>query len=211
MSSLPIAGVFNDAYVAEQYEQFRRDQASVDESWRQFFRFAEGIAGGGAATAGPPRDAAFLRKVAGAATLLAAIREYGHFAAQLDPLGSSPPGAAELTPAFHGISEADLHDVPASVREAGIGHGAATYLQDQDFVDAVLEDRQPAISVYAAARTCLAAIAAMQSAKLGHPVKVQPVPDRSAEWPAYREDQRQNRERRLDQLRLLDALYELPL
>ncbi|MDQ3996728.1 MAG: 2-oxoglutarate dehydrogenase E1 component, partial [Gemmatimonadota bacterium] len=118
MSSLPITGVFNDGYVAELYEQYRRNSASVEESWRQFFRFAESLAGGGAAA---PRDGAFLRKVAGAATLLAAIREYGHFAAQLDPLGSPPPGAAELTPAFHGIGEEDLDDVPASALVAAAG------------------------------------------------------------------------------------------
>ena len=111
MTGLPITSAFNDGYIAELYEQYRRDAASVDESWRQFFRFAESLASAG--VAGRP-DEAFLRKVAGAATLLAAIREYGHFAAQLDPLGSTPPGAAELTPAFHGITEADLHDVPAS-------------------------------------------------------------------------------------------------
>ena len=111
MSGLPITGVFNDGYAAELYEQYRRDPASVDESWRQFFRLAETLGGGGAATS---RDPTFLRKVAGAATLLAALREYGHFAAQLDPLGTSPPGAAELTPAFHGITEDDLHEVPAS-------------------------------------------------------------------------------------------------
>jgi 2-oxoglutarate dehydrogenase E1 component len=111
MTGLPITGVFNDGYIAELYERYRRDPASTDESWRQFFRFAEALAGGGAATS---PDAAFLRKVAGAATLLAAIREYGHFAAQLDPLGTPPPGAAELTPGFHGITEDDLHQVPAS-------------------------------------------------------------------------------------------------
>jgi 2-oxoglutarate dehydrogenase E1 component len=111
MTGLPITSAFNDGYVAELYEQYRRDPASVEESWRQFFRFAESLAGAGAV--GAP-DQAFLRKVAGAATLLAAIREYGHFAAQLDPLGSTPPGAAELTPAFHGITEQDLHDVPAT-------------------------------------------------------------------------------------------------
>src|ERR1035437_2088696 len=36
----PSASVFNDAYIAEQYENFRRDTGSVDESWRQFFRLA---------------------------------------------------------------------------------------------------------------------------------------------------------------------------
>ena len=33
-----ISSVFNDAYIAEQYENFRRDPNSVEESWRRFFR-----------------------------------------------------------------------------------------------------------------------------------------------------------------------------
>ena len=33
---------------------------------------------------------------------------------QLDPLGTPPPGAAELKPEFHGITEADLAEIPAS-------------------------------------------------------------------------------------------------
>ncbi|MFM9013687.1 MAG: 2-oxoglutarate dehydrogenase E1 subunit family protein, partial [Gemmatimonadota bacterium] len=41
MSTPPIASVFNDAYAAEQFEAYRRDPTSVEESWRQFFRFAE--------------------------------------------------------------------------------------------------------------------------------------------------------------------------
>jgi 2-oxoglutarate dehydrogenase E1 component len=41
------------------------------------------------------------------------IRQYGHLAVQLDPLGSPPPGGPELTPEFHGITERDLRDVPA--------------------------------------------------------------------------------------------------
>jgi len=40
MSALPITSVFNDGYIAETYESYRRDPASVDESWRQFFRVA---------------------------------------------------------------------------------------------------------------------------------------------------------------------------
>ncbi|HTK50204.1 MAG TPA: 2-oxoglutarate dehydrogenase E1 component [Gemmatimonadaceae bacterium] len=107
----PTTTVFNDGYIAETYDAYRRDPASVDESWRQFFRTAEslaGIAGGGAA------DAALLRKTAGAAGLVDAIRSYGHLAVHLDPLGTPPPGAAELTPEFHGITEAELADVPAS-------------------------------------------------------------------------------------------------
>jgi len=142
MTGLPITGVFNDGYVAELYEQYRRDPASVDESWRQFFRFAESLAGGGVAA---PRDGAFLRKVAGAATLLAAIREHGHFAAQLDPLGSPPPGAAELTPAFHGITEEDLHDVPASALVAAAGGGrtdSGQWTEDGTAADVVARLRE---------------------------------------------------------------------
>ena len=98
-------------------------------------------------------------------------------------------------------------EAPESLKGKGIGHAEGTYLQDRDFIDAIMEDRLPAISIYDAAKTCLASIAAMQSAKLGHPVKVQPVPDRSSEWPGYRAYQRENREKRLDQLKTLNDLY----
>src|SRR5688500_3602639 len=66
-----------------------------------------------APAAAPTIDVALLRRVAGAAALMDAIRIYGHFAVRTDPLGSDPPGAAELQPAFHGITEEDLKLVPA--------------------------------------------------------------------------------------------------
>ena len=109
----PTTTVFNDGYIAETYEAYRRDPSSVDESWRQFFRTAESLTGITGA-AGAASDPALLRKTAGAAALIDAIRHYGHLAVQLDPLGSKPPGAAELTPEFHGITEQELNDVPAS-------------------------------------------------------------------------------------------------
>lgn len=107
----PSTTVFNDAYIAEAYERYRRDPASVDESWRQYFRAAESLVGG-ATSAGA--DAGLLRKTAGAAALVDAIRQYGHLAVALDPLGTPPPGGPELTPEFHGITEEDLLTVPAS-------------------------------------------------------------------------------------------------
>jgi 2-oxoglutarate dehydrogenase E1 component len=113
MSSLPLTGVFNDGYIAEAYESFKRDPSSVDESWRQFFRVAEQLAG--SAGAAGTYDPSLLRKAAGAAELLGAIQRYGHLAVQLDPLGSPPPGAAELKAEFHGITEADLRQLPGSV------------------------------------------------------------------------------------------------
>src|SRR2546423_4725491 len=106
MSSDPITGVFNDGYISEAYEAYRRDSASVDESWRQFFRFAESLSGAAppliAEAPSPPRvDAELLRKVAATAKLVDAIRNFGHLAVPLDPLGTPPGGTPELTPEFH--------------------------------------------------------------------------------------------------------------
>src|ERR1035437_2130186 len=127
----PIASVFNDANIAEQYENFRRDPGSVDESWRQFFRLAAMYGDGSAvpfasAASGEPAaaddsgasdtsaapavepDQDFARRVVGVSRYLNSIRRYGYLAVQLDPLGSPPPGAIELTPEHYGITEADL-------------------------------------------------------------------------------------------------------
>ncbi len=116
----PTTTVFNDGYIAEMYEAYRRDPSSVDESWRQYFRTAESLSG---IVSGAPSDARILRKAAAAAALVEAIREYGHLAVQLDPLGTPPPGAPELTPEFHGITEDELAHVPASA--LGYAEGTA--------------------------------------------------------------------------------------
>ncbi len=127
MSSLPITSVYNDGYIAEVYESYRRDPASVDESWRQFFRVAEQLVGSGAS--GGSYDASLLRQAAAASSLLGAIQRYGHLAVQLDPLGSPPPGAAELKAEFHGITEADLERLPASALSSDAGGTAADVIQ----------------------------------------------------------------------------------
>src|SRR4051794_26032436 len=120
VSDLPITSVFNDGYIAEQFEAFRKDPNSVDESWRQFFRFAQSLSGGAVTTAptsssfNAGSDASLLRIAAGAAALAAAIRRFGHLAVAIDPLGSAPAGSPELKAEFHGITEGDLAKVPAS-------------------------------------------------------------------------------------------------
>src|SRR5262245_55302479 len=124
MTSLPITGVYNDGLVAELFEQYRRDPDSVDESWRQYFRFAETLSGQGPVATTVQADVSFLRRVAGAAALMDAIRIYGHHAVRTDPLGSDPSGAAELQPEFHGISEADLALVPAPALGYDMGTAA---------------------------------------------------------------------------------------
>ena len=127
MSSLPITSVFNDGYIAEAYEAFKRDPSSVDESWRQFFTFAAQLAGQGTGTGGV--DASLLRKTAAAASLVGAIQRHGHLAVQIDPLGSAPPGAAELQPEFYGLTEADLALIPASALGDDRGGTAADVVQ----------------------------------------------------------------------------------
>jgi 2-oxoglutarate dehydrogenase E1 component len=125
MASAAITSVFNDAYIAEQWELYRRDPSLVDESWRQFFRFAESLAASGEAPRTASVDADLLRIAAGAAGLVDAIRTFGHLAVSTDPLGSPAPGAPELTAEFHGISEADLERLPGSALGQVDGTAAA--------------------------------------------------------------------------------------
>ena len=128
--SAPVTGVYNDGYITEAYEAYRRDPASVDESWRQFFRFAESLTGAAPpVAAGQPStagqlDPAFLRDVAAAAELVDAIRSYGHLAVPLDPLGTPPEGTPELTVEFHGLSEEHLASIPGIALGASGGSAA---------------------------------------------------------------------------------------
>src|SRR5438552_15900051 len=133
--STPVIGVYNDAYLSELYDQYRRDPGSVDESWRQYFKFAEQLTGAAPATSAAlatstgPMDAELLRKVAGAAGLVSSIQRYGHMCVQIDPLGTAPSGAAEMTPEFHGITEADLLQIPAQALGGTSGTGADVVTQ----------------------------------------------------------------------------------
>ncbi|MCU0625376.1 MAG: 2-oxoglutarate dehydrogenase E1 component [Gemmatimonadaceae bacterium] len=115
MPDTPITtSVFNDGYVAEQFETWRRDPYAVDESWRQFFGFAATLHGGAPSPAAGAADPDQLRIAAAAASLAQNIRTFGHLAVAIDPLGTPPLGARELTPEFHKITEADLERLPAS-------------------------------------------------------------------------------------------------
>src|SRR6266700_756947 len=59
---------------------------------------------------------------AAAAALAQSIRLFGHRGAQLDPLGSEPPGDPHLDYGAHGLTEDDLHKLPASVVGGAVGH-----------------------------------------------------------------------------------------
>src|SRR6476661_40762 len=102
----------NSGYVLELYERFRKDPSSVDAESRAIFEQWT-----------PPQDAAPAASgdgiptavAVGAVNLAQSIRRYGHLAAQLDPLGSRAPGDPSLRPETHGVSDADLRRLPATL------------------------------------------------------------------------------------------------
>src|SRR3954452_4617492 len=113
----------NAGYVLELYDRYQTDPASVDAESRSFFasldpeEIAAALApsNGKSAPATASAPALDVKRIVGAAALAQSIREYGHLAAKLDPLGKPLPGAPELDPAFHGIAESDLTALPAEV------------------------------------------------------------------------------------------------
>jgi len=106
----------NLGYVLELYERYKEDPSSVDERTRSFFEnwSPPRIGTNGQAVA----SGVDVDKVVGAAKYIRSIRDFGHRAAQLDPLGSEPPGDPTLDPGFHDLSEEDLEALPASVVNA---------------------------------------------------------------------------------------------
>jgi len=102
----------NAGYLIELYERYLADPQSVDEATRAYF-----------AHYGPPEEAAAaaaetqldVTRIVGVARLIRYIRELGHLAARIDPLGSAPPGDPGLELVGHGVTQADLAALPAHI------------------------------------------------------------------------------------------------
>jgi 2-oxoglutarate dehydrogenase E1 component len=117
----------NAGYVFELYERYRQDPESVDQATRQAFAEwtpADPGTPGQAPVAVPPA-ATDLQGAVAASNLAQSIRRYGHLAAQVDPLGSTPLGDPTLAPAAHGISEGELRHLPASLVGGPVAERAA--------------------------------------------------------------------------------------
>ena len=100
-------GGVNEGYALELYERFRRDPDSVDPATRaRFEKSGPPPAYDAAGTAPALLPSADLRAVVGAVNLAESIRRYGHLAARIDPLGSTPIGDPALLPETHGVTEA---------------------------------------------------------------------------------------------------------
>jgi 2-oxoglutarate dehydrogenase E1 component len=139
------AGV-NEGYVLELYERFLRDAASVDVATRAAFERlgpppapssapigrAAPASRSGSPEAAPTRlgpgapgaGEVALKAIVGAVNLAESIRRYGHLAARIDPLGSDPVGDPSLHPETHGLTESDLHALPASLVGGPLAEGA---------------------------------------------------------------------------------------
>jgi 2-oxoglutarate dehydrogenase E1 component len=120
----------NAGYVIELYERYLADPTSVDAETRAFFETWTpptdvAISSNGAAVAAPV--AADIEVILAAARYADAIRTQGHKAATIAPIGQRTPVSETpmLRADTHGISEATLSSLPASVVGGPIATSAA--------------------------------------------------------------------------------------
>jgi len=106
----------NLGYVLELYENYKEDPDSVDGRTREFFESWSpprlGTPGPNGRQVAPEVD---VEKAVGASKHVRHIRDFGHRAARLDPLGSEPPGDPTLDPTFYRITDEDLETLPTVI------------------------------------------------------------------------------------------------
>jgi len=128
----------NAGYALELYERFQQDPTAVDPATRSFFEqhgapmVEQAVATtsqngassppgtvppGMVVPAGQPKFSAQsdVARIVGAARLARSIREYGHLQARIDPLGTPGPGDPMLEAKTHGLTDADLAALPATI------------------------------------------------------------------------------------------------
>ncbi|CAN5882497.1 2-oxoglutarate dehydrogenase E1 component [soil metagenome] len=123
----------NAGYVLDLYDRYLESAEAVGPEWRDYFQqftlSASATNGVATATTTTPSAVAVtapVEKIVGAAALAAALREYGHLGARIDPLGLSIPGAPDLEPETHGITEFDLASLPPAVVGGPASAGASS-------------------------------------------------------------------------------------
>jgi len=114
----------NAGYVVELYDRYRRDPAAVDPVWRAYFDHSPPAAEVPlAAAAAQGCDPVQIIRVG---QLVQAIREYGHLAADLDPLQVDRRPIDSLSPERHGLTQAALINLPPGIVEGPIGREAGS-------------------------------------------------------------------------------------
>jgi 2-oxoglutarate dehydrogenase E1 component len=109
MNRSTVANRSNLELIEDNYQRWRDDPTSVDETWQFFFQgYDLGRTGEGRARADADPDAS--RAQAAVTRLIDAYREMGHYLADLDPLGLTPRRNSHelLELSAFGLTEADL-------------------------------------------------------------------------------------------------------
>lgn len=138
----------NTGYLLELYEDFLADPQRVDASTRAFFqqnraeietlRATPAFSNQATSPALAPTQAQpepfaitdeWVTRIMGAARLRRMIRETGHRAAHIDPLGSEPPGDPDLELATHGLTAYDLTILPPKVIGGPLAEEATNALE----------------------------------------------------------------------------------
>src|SRR5215471_12857380 len=117
----------NAGYVLEQYERYQQDPSSVDTATRAIFDTWPKVEPQfiGTLPLVDTRDVeAEIARTVAVSALAHAIRERGHLAAHLDPLGTTPPGDSALLLETFGISDDDLASLPPNVVGGHAAEGA---------------------------------------------------------------------------------------
>lgn len=123
----------NAGYVLEQYDRYLSDPETVSTEYQAFFASFDPVTLEAAASGTPiaslpttakPREDE-IEKIVAAVQLATGLREYGHLAVQLDPIGSTPPGAPEIENSTYGITDDDLRTIPASAVGGRAAQGSA--------------------------------------------------------------------------------------
>ena len=115
----------NAGYVLELFERYKQNPQSVDPQTRAIFDSWAPAADEEAGSASTQPARLDVHKIVGAANLADCIRRYGHLAARLDPLGSEPVGDPSLSLSAHGITDADLKALPASLVGGPVAEASA--------------------------------------------------------------------------------------
>ncbi|MCB0212232.1 MAG: 2-oxoglutarate dehydrogenase E1 component [Anaerolineae bacterium] len=119
----------NAGYILELYERYQQDPNSVDPETRAYFKDWTPSTNGAPAATAAMAPAIDTDKLVGTVNLAQAIREYGHLAAQLDPLGTPPPGDSSLGEAYYNVTPDDLRQFPASLIGGPVAEGSDNALQ----------------------------------------------------------------------------------
>jgi 2-oxoglutarate dehydrogenase E1 component len=135
MNNLDIFHGPNAAYVLDLYETYRSDPDALDPQTRTLFERWSPSGNGKAPPLAPsPLGAAGASAIDVQTVVLAArvtrlVRELGHLAARIDPLGTPPPGDPALELETYGLTTADMEALPPSVVSGPLAVGAANALE----------------------------------------------------------------------------------